>query len=363
MKTRRIQAADIQAALREVRRTLGEDAVILSTRELSEGIEIMAAKGITGIDTSRPKRTSRPTLASGLAALGASLARPRKLPTPANSKRTLEQLDVLNINQDLDALGLSADVRKSLLGQLEPGSGTAWINASKLLSQSLLIDGKSLLKQGGRVAILGPAGVGKTTTIAKLAAHYTRRYGAGQVALVNTDCYRIGAAEQLRSYGRLMGVQVHQLPDARGLGEILKRLDKKRLVLIDTVGNSHEDPVLTQQILATGSGLKPVLCYLAMSFNTQIAALEKTVRNFSRLPLAGSILTKEDEAVSMGANLSIVLRHELPVAFITTGVRVPMDIRTGNAERLVDAAFKLIDKTGVYASAVKGMPQRAEARP
>jgi len=251
---------------------------------------------------------------------------------------------MLTINQDLVALGLSPDVRKSLMSQLEPGTGAPWINAPGLLADSLPAQGPRLLSDGGRIAILGSTGVGKTTTIAKLAAHYARLHGAGQVALVNTDCYRIGAAEQLRRYGRLMGVAVHQLQDPKDLGVLLKRLDNKRLVLIDTVGNSHQDPVLTRHLLAPGPGLKPVQCFLALSFNTQMAALEKTVRNFSRLALRSTVLTKEDEAVNMGPALSIVLRHKLPVAFVTTGVQVPADIRIRSAEQLVKNAFALADQ-------------------
>ena len=358
MKTRRIMATDIQAAMRELRRTMGPEAVILGTRELADGIEITAAVGIENSPVNTSAQSPKLRIASGLA----SLARPRGSRTQAKAQRTLGALDVLNISQDLESLGISSDVRQSLLGQLDTDVGEPWTNAPSLLAQAMLIDSANLLKKGGRVAILGPAGVGKTTTIAKIAAHFARRHGFGQVALINTDCYRIGASEQLRSYGRLMGVGVHQLQDSRGLGELLRRLENKRLVLIDTAGNSHEDSALTQQLLSPGTGLHPVQCYLAMSFNTQVAALEKSVRNFSRLSLQGTVLTKQDEAVSMGAALSIVLRHELPVAFVTTGMRVPIDIRLANAERLITNAFALMDKSVSKSRVIAPRVQRAEAQ-
>ena len=374
MKTRRIQGQDIQGAMRELRRTLGPEAVILDTRELPDGIEIIAAAGATGPRASAAKSSSKqhlkpitkataaPSIAPGQANVGAQGTAPRQQTVKARSQRLLGQLDVLNINQDLNALGLSSDVRTALSALLEPGIGNPWINAPALLTQALPATPANLLDEGGQVAILGSTGVGKTTTIAKLAAHFARRHGVGQVALVNTDCYRIGASEQLRRYGRLMGIGVHQLPDSRNLGELLKRLEDKRLVLIDTTGNSHEDPALLQQLQTPGKGLQPVQCYLALSFNTQIAALEKTVRNFSRLSLLGAVLTKHDEAVNMGAALSIVMRHQLPAAFVTTGVRVPADIRIDSPAQLVKNAFALLDKAARYSDPVTTQSRRVEAR-
>jgi len=352
MKTRRIQAKDMQSALREVRRTLGIEAVILGTRELDDGVEIIAATGFAGLGNGS-SQTHQGDFSSTLQAerqieLESRIARSRKRRINTATQRTLGQIDVLNISQDLSRLGLSSDVRKALLQQLKPGTETPWLNAPALLAQTLPGGKSKLLEEGGRIALLGCTGVGKTTTIAKLSAHFARRHGADQIALINTDCFRIGAAEQLNRYAKLIGVEVHQLQDARNLGTLLKKLYDKRLVLIDTAGNSHENSQLLQQLRLPGADCDPVESYLALSYNTQTAALERTVRQFARLDIKGAILTKSDEAVSMGAALSIVLRHQLAVAFVTTGLRVPADIRIQSAGQLTRQAFMLMAASPEY---------------
>ncbi len=342
MKTRRIEGTDITAALREVRRTLGADAVIMSTRETPEGIEIIAAapppaprrrdqvpasaRARAAAGTRVPARApARRVVRPGLAALVSHMARPATGPA---------------LDAELDAAGFTADVRDGIVGAV---AGTAperaLAAAGRALAAQIQVEGAALMHQGGRVAVLGGTGVGKTTTIAKLAAHFARRHGAEQVALVNADQYRIGASDQLRRFARLIGVPVADVRGAAELAAALKKLAGRKLVLVDTAGLGESDVRFAEQAgLLRGAGLD---CYLALSLNTQAAVLARGVRAYSDLRLRGLVLTKEDEALSLGAGLSMALRHRLPVSFVTTGPNVPADIRLAKAGRLAERALAL----------------------
>jgi flagellar biosynthesis protein FlhF len=349
MKTRRIEGTDMQAALREVRRTLGPDAVIVSTKETAEGIEIVAATSPpeapamrrTAEPASVHELSSRNTGISGggFARLAAGMARP-----VAPATELLES--------SLDALGLATDIRDALIHAVRGRRPQEALSSAYVaLSASIKVEGPTLMRDGGRVAVLGATGVGKTTTIAKLAAHFARRHGPGSVALVNADHYRIGASEQLHRYGSLLGVPVFDVTGANQLDECLKKLDQRRLVLIDTAGMSHGDVRFEEQTaLLSGSGVE---CYLALSLNTQMAVLARTVRSYQSLALRGCILTKEDEAVSLGAGLSMAVRHQLPVSYVTTGPRVPIDIRHADAVKLVARARSLATREFAESAALQ----------
>jgi len=189
------------------------------------------------------------------------------------------------------------------------------------------------------VAVLGGTGVGKTTTIAKLAAHYARRHGPQAVALINADQYRIGASDQLRRFARLIGVPVFDVHGTDDLKHRLAQLHERALVLVDTAGIAERDVRFAEQkALLEGAELD---CYLALSLNAQTAVLARSVSAYAGLKLRGCILTKEDEALSLGGGLSMAVRHGLPVSFVTTGPQVPTDIRMAEAAKLVARARAL----------------------
>ena len=356
MKTRRIEGTDIQAALREVRRTLGSDAVIMSTRETVEGIEIVAAAPPRAAVASRreaapprvPVRKARAVTNGGYAALVSGLARP-----VAALYRDLDA--------DLDAMGLSRDVRDVLRSQV---SGVAPAHALDTacmeLSKLVRVEGPALMRDGGRVAVLGGTGVGKTTTIAKLAAHYARRHGPQAVALINADQYRIGASDQLRCFARLIGVPVFDVCSTDGLRQRLAQLRDRALVLVDTAGIAERDVRFKdQKALLEGAELD---CYLALSLNAQSAVLARGVSAYAGLRLRGCILTKEDEAISLGGGLSVAVRHRLPVSFVTTGPQVPADIRIAEAAKLVTRARALGHEVSQQGEHYEARPAPAAAR-
>ncbi len=201
-----------------------------------------------------------------------------------------------------------------------------------------------LIEKGGVYALVGPTGVGKTTTVAKLAARAVLRHGANKVALVTTDTYRIGAQDQLRIYGRILGTPVFAVRDENDLELTLSDLHSRHLVLIDTVGMSQRDKRVTEQVaLLCGEG-RDVNRLLLLGAPSQGLTLEEVARAYAGPGLIGAVLTKIDEAHTYGPVLDVAIRHELPLHFVTNGQRVPEDLHLANAAYLVDRAFRSVPK-------------------
>ncbi|MGL4269773.1 MAG: flagellar biosynthesis protein FlhF [Plesiomonas sp.] len=221
----------------------------------------------------------------------------------------------------------------------------AWSLVLELLTDQLMISDDNLLSRGGVVALVGPTGVGKTTTIAKLAARYAMEYGAEHIALVTTDSYRIGAHEQLATYGRILGCPVRAAKDADELAAVLYQLRHKHFVLLDTAGMGQRDLRLTEQLntLMQTQGER-IRSLLVLPATAQRSVLQETVEHFRRIPLSGTILTKLDESLSLGEVMSVTIQNALPISYITDGQRVPEDIRIASRENLVKRAAELLDK-------------------
>ena len=217
-----------------------------------------------------------------------------------------------------------------------------WKALLTMVEDQMQTTNNEILRQGGVYALVGPTGVGKTTTVAKLAALGAQKYGADKVALITTDTYRIGAYEQLATYGRIIGCGVKQVKDANELAEVLYHLRNKRLVLIDTAGMSQRDLRLTEQLNTLMRNQRvDIRNYLVLSATAQINVLQETVRHFKKVQLSGCIFTKLDESLSLGEIISIAIQNRLPIGYLTNGQRVPEDIRVANAEKLVKKAEQL----------------------
>ncbi|QUM77484.1 flagellar biosynthesis protein FlhF [Moritella sp. 24] len=217
---------------------------------------------------------------------------------------------------------------------------SAWDQIQALLTDNVLIAQDDILSKGGAVALVGPTGVGKTTTIAKLAAKFAMLHGSDNVALITTDTYRIGAHEQLATYGRIMGCTVKVARDEAELAQYLYQLRSKRLVLIDTAGMGQRDKRLSEQLDTLVNNEKVVIRnYLVVPATAQRRVVQETLEHFHHIPLSGCILSKVDESLSLGEILSVLIQHELPIAYITNGQRVPEDIDSANAQQLVRAVL------------------------
>ncbi|HKJ75843.1 MAG TPA: flagellar biosynthesis protein FlhF, partial [Gammaproteobacteria bacterium] len=299
----------MRQAIRQVREEQGPDAVILSNRKVEGGVEIVAAVDYDeamvermAAEQSRQNVSARPTPAEDARRPGppvmdeapaepdGPLPEPEEEPAPApvgggespriewTQEPTLvamrEEIKTLRgmlegqlsglawgetaRNHPLQAkllerllrLGLSPNLCRELTDEVEFANDGEhnWRQALGLLARRVPVTGDDILTQGGVVAVVGPTGVGKTTTVAKLAARYTLRHGRNRVALVTTDSYRIGAHQQLKTYGRILGVPVHVANDAEELQRTLEGLQDKELVLIDTAGMSQRDMRLSEQL-------------------------------------------------------------------------------------------------------------------
>ncbi|RCS30396.1 flagellar biosynthesis protein FlhF [Rhodanobacter denitrificans] len=397
MKIKRFVAADMRQAMREVREEQGPEAVILSTRRFEEGIEVIAAIDYDEALVREAARHGAPSTEPSLAAADAVAApmlhaardeaEPESPPRPSPMRQAVAaraaknpsamhplmeraaqdtaqlrnelgdlramlevQLSSLAWNdmerrqplrarvlREMTRLGIESDVARALVAELPEkiSAEQARYLPLGMLSRSLTVSGRGLCgDRRGVTALVGPTGVGKTTTIAKLAARAVMQQGADQVALVSTDHYRIGAAAQLEHYGRLLGVRVYPAYDAASLRKVLEMLRDRHTVLIDTAGVGGSDPRLAQQLetLADAGELRACLVLVA---NAQSQALDDAVRAYLPLRPHACILTKLDEAPNLGGALSVLIRHRLPLDYTTDGQRVPEDIATADARVLV----------------------------
>jgi flagellar biosynthesis protein FlhF len=247
--------------------------------------------------------------------------------------------------REMLAAGFSASLARYLLDKMPANRDSAdslrWIKTVLTRNLQTMANEDALIDQGGVFALVGPTGVGKTTSTAKLAARCVMRHGPDKLALITTDAYRIGAHEQLRIYGKILGVMVHSVKDEADLRIALKELKNKHTVLIDTVGVSQRDQMVTEQVSmlqGAGTDVKRLLCLNATA--TQ-ETLNEVVRAYQGSGLAGCIMTKLDEAAAIGNVLDVVIRQKLNLFYVSNGQRVPEDLHLADPAYLIDRAFKL----------------------
>jgi flagellar biosynthesis protein FlhF len=237
--------------------------------------------------------------------------------------------------------GISAPLARELAQQVESTLtfDQGWEKFLGLFARRLQIGGNDLLERGGAAVLLGPTGVGKTSLICKLAAQFALKHGAGNVALVTADSQRIAAHEQLRSFGRIMGIPVRI---AAGVEELLPVLDEvydRKLVLVDTAGMGHRDRRLDVTLSALKDTAPLMRPYLVASAATQARDLDAILARYAVVTPAALMLTKLDEASWLAPALSAAILHKLPVAYVSGGQRIPEDCVAASARTLVHRAL------------------------
>ena len=249
--------------------------------------------------------------------------------------------------KQLKEMGIEDTLSRELVNYLPAhyDERKAWLTLLKLMANRIHIDGHQLLSESGVVALVGPTGTGKTTTVAKLAARYAQKYGAEHVAMVTIDTYRIAAFEQLATYGKIIGCAVKKAQTSEELAEVLHQLRHKRLILVDTAGFSQRDARLIGQLSEFQKySNAPMRHYLVAQASAQYASLDGVIKAYQNVPLSGCIMTKIDECYSLGEMLSIAINHNLPLSFVTDGQKVPEDIAAANAKKLISLAARLYKK-------------------
>jgi flagellar biosynthesis protein FlhF len=263
------------------------------------------------------------------------------------SERTRRTPVIAELLRELTEIGISQDLAARLAEQLpdQVDLATARRFAIAGLSQYLQIAGPRWQEDGGRVALVGATGAGKTTTLAKLAVRWVLRHGPRELALVAADSVRIGAQDQLQSLGQLLGVPVFAPDGFAGLPALLAQLGTFRLVLIDTPGTSVRDPQLGARLSVLANSASQLESALVLPANTQSGAIDEAVKRFAPANPACCVLTKTDEAASLGGVLSVLIRARLPVAYVSGGQRVPEDLQPARALELVSQAVQLAKTT------------------
>ena len=254
------------------------------------------------------------------------------------------------VMREMLAAGFSASLARYLTEKLpeQGGDAMSWIKSVLTRNLSAAADENAILDNGGVFALVGPTGVGKTTTTAKLAARCVMRHGAGKLALITTDGYRVGGFEQLRIYGKILGVMVHSVKDEADLRIALAELKNKHTVLIDTAGAGQRDQMVAEQVAMLSGADTPVKRILCMSATSTGETLNEVVRAYKGDGLAGAIITKLDEAATIGGVLDVIIRQKLQLQYIANGQRVPEDLHLARPNFLIDRAFKMKRETAPF---------------
>jgi len=247
-----------------------------------------------------------------------------------------------NLMLKLIRAGYSPTLSRTILERMPESSDASeavrWV--MDVLERNLRTDanGLALHEEGGTFALIGATGVGKTTTAAKLAGLCARRHGPGSVGLITLDTYRVGAQEQLRAYGKMLGVVAHLAHDRAALQDLLGLLAGKKMVLIDTTGLAPRDPRKREMLELLD--LPSVKRLLVLNAGGHGDTLDDTVASFKSANLQQVIISKIDEAVKLGPVIDAAIRHQLVVRGVTTGQRVPEDWEAANAAKLVRASLR-----------------------
>ncbi|MEO5794255.1 MAG: flagellar biosynthesis protein FlhF [Rhodoferax sp.] len=252
-----------------------------------------------------------------------------------------------NLMLKLIRAGYSPDLARAVMERMPeeatPAEAIRWLMG--VLEQNLRTDAgsKPIFEQGGVFALVGATGVGKTTTAAKLAAHCARVHGPNSVGLITLDTYRVAAHEQLRAFGRMLGVVAHLAHDRAALQDLLGLLGNKRMVLIDTTGIAPKDP--RKRDMMDVLDLPGVNRLLVLNAGSHGDTMDEVLTSFKTRGVQQAILSKIDEAAKLGPALDAIIRHQLVLRGVCNGQRVPEDWEPADAKKLVRTSMRSTTKS------------------
>ncbi|WP_210395724.1 flagellar biosynthesis protein FlhF [Motiliproteus sediminis] len=288
--------------------------------------------------------------------LRAQLAQSQAPAAVAPAKPTISDVSPLQrrLLDRFARVGLRETLARRLVQGVEEGidAARAWKIALARLADAVPAVGEDLVDRGGIVAFVGATGVGKTTTIGKLAARYVLKHGSSGIALVTTDSHRIAAHEQLRTFGRILDIPVRVVDENRPLDEALDSLRDKRLVLVDTAGMGGNDAQRAEQLAMLADSRHRIKKLLVLPSTAQYQVLRSAYGYVKELGLNGVVLSKMDEAVSLGEVLSTVVECRLPLAYLADGQKIPDNIDVARATALVSRAVVMAEKQTAVAEPV-----------
>jgi flagellar biosynthesis protein FlhF len=391
MKVKRYFASNMRSALDMIKLEQGPDVLILSNRKVDGGIELVTADELSEQEVARlTEPTSGTRLPPALAVDEPQAATPAAA-TPVRAAsatydaqaenylwtdagtvtqmreelRSLKSLLETQLSsfawtdfggrhplrarllRALSRIGITPALARNIVDEVpdELDYQAGWHRVIALLVLRLSVLDDPILRDGGRVALLGPTGVGKSTLVSKLAARYALANGPDAVVIVSLDDRRLGAHQQMKAFGRLIGSPVYTLRDCDELAALFEAMGERRLVLIDTPGNAPDDARYRELVMGLDGLQQRIQMYNVISATTDYLAAAKMLRVTADLALDACILTKMDEAATLGPSLSAIIESRLPLAYTSAGQSVPADLDVVEARKLLQLTVKLAQNT------------------
>lgn len=347
MNIRRFSARDSRSALAMVREGLGPEAVILSNRRVADGVEVVAACNLEAVEQvavagERASAVDATSNELGMVQLQNELANLRSLLEAELQQRNWRdsagtQPIRAALNQRLARMGFSRALSEGITDTLPVDGGleVLWQRTLAALEARLQTLPDGLPGNPRVIACVGTTGVGKTSTIAKLAGRAVLADGHGEVALVTMDQYRIGGQEQLATFAELLDIPMISVANGSQLQAALRDFRGYRRIFVDTAGMGQRDPRLLQQIDLLRTSSVPISVCGVVSASCAVAQTREFVQSLGKRGLSGVIITKLDEAAGLGGTLDTIIRYQLPVVYTSTGQHVPDDLQPAIAQELI----------------------------
>ncbi|HBS26142.1 MAG TPA: flagellar biosynthesis protein FlhF [Gammaproteobacteria bacterium] len=251
-----------------------------------------------------------------------------------------------SVLQRMTELGLTENLATKIVSSLKNIDNAtpqlAARDALAALAKEIKVTGDKIFKKGGTIVFIGPAGAGKTTTIAKLALQFTQQHGNDDIVLISTDTSRFGAHEQLAAYGRLLGIPVLRATEKDQIRELISAMQDKKMVLVDTAGLTQQDLRNAKNIPTMALQIPNIQHYLVMPATAQYQILDRIISSFSHQDIAGAIMTKLDEAANLGELLSSAISNKLPISYWTEESKITSSLHVANPRQLVEKAVSTL---------------------